>query len=174
MVKLAASILSRSMSIISSVVDSVVDLLSGVIMWWAARAIKRRNIYDYPQGETALSRVSQNTKNLQIARAIYVIIHMVRQRCHMLTTKSIAVKRRYIYDYAQGETALSRMCKPPKQSCLEAEHLIIHRVRQRCHVLATKPGTYKLPALSNDYPHGETALSHVSYQVHSHQETEHL
>ena len=109
MAKLAASILSRSMSIISSLVDSVVDLLSGVIMWWAARAIKRRNIYDYPQGETALSRVNQKAKNLQFARAIYVIIHRVRQRCHILATKSIAIKRRNIYDYPQGETALSRV-----------------------------------------------------------------
>ena len=72
---------------------------------------------------------------------------------------------------------------------VERTSVIIHRVRQRyrvcvshqsraihraCHVLGTKPGTYKLPGLSNDYPHGETALSRVSHHVHSHQEAEHL
>ena len=151
MAKLAASILSGSMSIISSLVDSVVDLLSGVIMWWAARAIKRRNIYDYPQGETALSRmckppsqepiinqgylryypqcenalsrVSHKARSLQFARAIYVIIHRVRQRCHILATKSIAIKRRNIYDYPQGETALSRVSHRLQHSRQETVHL---------------------------------------------------
>lgn len=56
--KLAASILSGSMSIISSLVDSVVDLLSGVIMWWATRAVRLRDPYMYPQGRTKLEPVS--------------------------------------------------------------------------------------------------------------------
>ncbi|XP_076451370.1 uncharacterized protein LOC143287306 [Babylonia areolata] len=56
--KLVASILSGSMSIISSLVDSVVDLLSGVILWWAARAIRQRDLYTYPQGRTRLEPVA--------------------------------------------------------------------------------------------------------------------
>lgn len=56
--KFVASVLSGSMSIISSLIDSVVDLISGVIMWWAARQIRHRDIYSYPQGRTRLEPVS--------------------------------------------------------------------------------------------------------------------
>ena len=72
-----------------------------------SRAVQRWNIYDYPQGETALSHVSHKARNLQLDRAIYVIIHRVSQRCHMLATKSIVIKRLNSYDYPHGETALS-------------------------------------------------------------------
>ena len=66
-------------------------------------AAERRNVCDYAQGETVVSRVSHKARNLQFARAIYVIIHRVRQRCHVLATKSIAIKKRDIYDYPHGE-----------------------------------------------------------------------
>ena len=42
--------LSESISIISSLVDSAVDLLSGIIIWWTSRAMKKKNIYRYPGG----------------------------------------------------------------------------------------------------------------------------
>ena len=66
-------------------------------------AVERRNVCDYAQGETVVSRVSLKARNLQFARAIYVIIHRVRQRCHVLATKSIAIKKRVIHDYPHGE-----------------------------------------------------------------------
>ena len=44
------------MSIISSLVDSVVDLLSGIIMWWATRAVRTRDPYTYPQGELLIHK----------------------------------------------------------------------------------------------------------------------
>ena len=117
-----------------------------------------------------------------------MIIHMVRQRCHVIATKSIAIKRRNIYDCPQGETALSRMCKPPNQCCREnvcdypqgetalsgvshkarnlqlarAIYVIIHRVSRRCHVLAIKSIVIKR-LNSYDYPQGETALSCVTH-----------
>lgn len=43
--------MSHSLSVISSVVDSAVDLTSSVILFWATRAIKRRDPFMYPQGE---------------------------------------------------------------------------------------------------------------------------
>ena len=49
--KAVAAGLSGSLSVISSVIDSGVDLVSGGLMWWSNRAVKRRNIYQYPQGE---------------------------------------------------------------------------------------------------------------------------
>ena len=42
--------LSSSIAIISSLVDSAVDLLSGIIIWWTSRAMKKKNIYTYPEG----------------------------------------------------------------------------------------------------------------------------
>ena len=56
--KAVASYLSRSMSIISSLVDSAVDLISGFIVWYTARAIKGTNFYEYPQGKTRLEPIS--------------------------------------------------------------------------------------------------------------------
>ena len=70
-------------------------------------AAERRNVCDYAQGETVVSRVSHKARNLQFARAIYVIIHRVSQRCHVLAIKSIVIKRLNSYDYPHGERALS-------------------------------------------------------------------
>ena len=83
----------------------------------------RENVCDYPQGEIALSHVSHKARNIQLDRAIYVIIHRVKQRCHVLATKSMVIKRLNSYDYPLSETALSRMCKPPKQYCQETKRL---------------------------------------------------
>ncbi|CAC5403466.1 Metal tolerance protein 6,Metal tolerance protein 9,Metal tolerance protein 10,Metal tolerance protein 5 [Mytilus coruscus] len=49
--KAVAAFLSGSISIISSLVDSVVDLSSGVIIWVTGRAIRQRLPYVYPQGQ---------------------------------------------------------------------------------------------------------------------------
>ncbi len=48
--KTLAAILSGSLSIISAVIDSGVDLVSGALMWWSNRAMKYRDPYTYPQG----------------------------------------------------------------------------------------------------------------------------
>jgi len=48
--KMVAAIMSGSISIISSLVDSIVDLASGVIIWATGRAVQKRNPYVYPQG----------------------------------------------------------------------------------------------------------------------------
>ncbi|XP_061196456.1 uncharacterized protein LOC133204733 [Saccostrea echinata] len=56
--KLAAAILSGSISIISSLVDSCVDLSSGIVIAVTERAMKKRNLYEYPQGRTKLEPIS--------------------------------------------------------------------------------------------------------------------
>jgi divalent metal cation (Fe/Co/Zn/Cd) transporter len=43
-------VISKSLSVVSSVIDSAVDLATSVILFWAWRAIKRRDHYQYPQG----------------------------------------------------------------------------------------------------------------------------
>uniref|UniRef100_A0A0N5B0Y3 ZT_dimer domain-containing protein n=1 Tax=Syphacia muris TaxID=451379 RepID=A0A0N5B0Y3_9BILA len=52
--KTVASILSHSISIISSLVDSGMDVTSGAVIWLCIRAIQKTNQYDYPLGRTRL------------------------------------------------------------------------------------------------------------------------
>jgi cation diffusion facilitator family transporter len=56
--KVIAVVESGSISVVSSLVDSVVDLTSGVVIWWSTRAMKTRNRYEYPQGKTKLEPIA--------------------------------------------------------------------------------------------------------------------
>ena len=47
--------LSTFIAMISSLVDSADDLLLGIIIWWSSQAMKKRDVYTYPEGKTALS-----------------------------------------------------------------------------------------------------------------------
>ncbi|MFH4975038.1 hypothetical protein AB6A40_001747 [Gnathostoma spinigerum] len=53
-----AAYLSGSLSIISSLVDSAVDITSGLVIWLTARAIKKRDPYLYPRGRTRLEPIA--------------------------------------------------------------------------------------------------------------------
>lgn len=46
------------MSVISSVIDSAVDLVSSVILFWTARIIQHRNQYQYPAGRARLEPIA--------------------------------------------------------------------------------------------------------------------
>ncbi|CAM4932567.1 unnamed protein product [Rotaria socialis] len=48
--KIVGAVISHSLSVVSSVIDSAVDLTTSVILFWAWRAIKKRDSYRYPQG----------------------------------------------------------------------------------------------------------------------------
>ncbi|MCP9258577.1 Metal tolerance protein 7 [Dirofilaria immitis] len=56
--KIAATYLSGSLSIISSLVDSAVDITSGLVIWLTARAIRKRDPYMYPRGRTRLEPIA--------------------------------------------------------------------------------------------------------------------
>uniref|UniRef100_A0A915DI20 Cation efflux protein cytoplasmic domain-containing protein n=1 Tax=Ditylenchus dipsaci TaxID=166011 RepID=A0A915DI20_9BILA len=56
--KAVASYLSGSLSIISSLVDSLVDITSGLVIWLTSRAIKKHDPYLYPVGRTRLEPVA--------------------------------------------------------------------------------------------------------------------
>jgi hypothetical protein len=80
--KTVAAVLTGSLSVISSVVDSAVDLVSGALMWWSGRAMKRRNIYQYPQGEqhtpwhTDLSMGLSKNHFFSVGNRRTVIVHL--------------------------------------------------------------------------------------------------
>jgi divalent metal cation (Fe/Co/Zn/Cd) transporter len=48
--KMVAAYFSHSLSVISTVVDSVMDITSGVVIWFTIKAIEKTNKYNYPIG----------------------------------------------------------------------------------------------------------------------------
>jgi divalent metal cation (Fe/Co/Zn/Cd) transporter len=56
--KIVASYLSDSLSIISTVLDTVMDLISGGVVWMTMRAIMSSKPYMYPRGRTRLEPIS--------------------------------------------------------------------------------------------------------------------
>ena len=109
-----------------------------------------------------MSRVSHKARNRQFARAIYLRDYpQGGQRCHMLATKSIAIKRRNIYDYPQGETALSRVSHQV-HSHQETYLMIIYTVTT--HVRVSHQSSAVTRRNIYDYPLGDSELSRVSHQ----------
>ncbi|GKV29477.1 hypothetical protein SLEP1_g38406 [Rubroshorea leprosula] len=55
--KIYASVESKSMAVIASTLDSLLDLLSGFILWFTARTMKKPNHYRYPIGKNRMQPV---------------------------------------------------------------------------------------------------------------------
>lgn len=55
--KVVASVESLSMAVIASTLDSLLDLLSGFILWFTAYAMKKPNKYNYPIGKKRMQPV---------------------------------------------------------------------------------------------------------------------
>ena len=55
--KVYASLESRSLAVIASTLDSLLDLLSGFILWFTAYAMKNPNQYRYPIGKKRMQPV---------------------------------------------------------------------------------------------------------------------
>ncbi|KAF3949042.1 hypothetical protein CMV_025031 [Castanea mollissima] len=55
--KLYVSIQSRSLAVIASTLDSLLDLLSGFILWFTAHAMRNPNQYRYPIGKNRMQPV---------------------------------------------------------------------------------------------------------------------
>nr|ASM90222.1 cation efflux family protein [Sesuvium portulacastrum] len=55
--KIYASIESRSLAVIASTLDSLLDLLSGFILWFTSYAMKTPNHYNYPIGKKRMQPV---------------------------------------------------------------------------------------------------------------------
>lgn len=58
--KVVASVESRSMAVIASTLDSLLDLLSGLILWFTTYAMKKPNQYSYPIGKHRMQPVVSN------------------------------------------------------------------------------------------------------------------
>ena len=55
--KVYASVESRSMAVIASTLDSLLDLLSGFILWFTANAMSKPNHFHYPIGKRRMQPV---------------------------------------------------------------------------------------------------------------------
>lgn len=62
------------MSILSSVVDSAVDLVSGVIVWCTNRAIRLTNIYNYPLGKFFVHCILESIMTNALVFVLYICI----------------------------------------------------------------------------------------------------
>lgn len=78
--KLIAAVLSGSLAIISSVLDSAVDLVSGILLWWSSRAIKHVNHFYYPRGRRKLEPVAIVILSVIMSLASVQIIQSSIQR----------------------------------------------------------------------------------------------
>ena len=100
--KTVASVLSGSISIISSLVDSALDLISGVVMWWAARAMQRRDPYTYPQGRTKLGPVAVIILSVVMALCSLQLIRESIEKTVHLTSRDSSLP---VVDYVTGAIA---------------------------------------------------------------------
>ncbi|XP_072964136.1 metal tolerance protein 7-like isoform X3 [Typha angustifolia] len=55
--KVVASVESKSMAVIASTLDSLLDLLSGLILWFTSHSMKKSNKYSYPIGKRRMQPV---------------------------------------------------------------------------------------------------------------------
>ncbi|XP_028410023.1 metal tolerance protein 11-like [Dendronephthya gigantea] len=77
--KTIACVLSGSLSIISSLVDSAIDLISGVLIWLTNRSIRMTNFYEYPVGKTRLEPLAITVLSVIMAIAsLQIIIESVQ------------------------------------------------------------------------------------------------
>ncbi|TPP65098.1 Metal tolerance protein 6 [Fasciola gigantica] len=86
--KSVASAVSGSLSIISSLLDSCVDIASGGIMWFTARQMRKRRPYTYPQGRTRFEPI-----------AIIVLAVFMSTVCLQLSAEAVEA----IYRMSKGE-----------------------------------------------------------------------
>ncbi|CAF1927630.1 unnamed protein product [Rotaria magnacalcarata] len=73
--KIVAAVISHSLSVVSSVIDSAVDLATSVILIWTWRAIKKRDLYQYPQGRTRLEPIAIVILSVIMCAASVLVIY---------------------------------------------------------------------------------------------------
>ncbi|XP_076472575.1 uncharacterized protein LOC143301979 [Babylonia areolata] len=92
-VKAVAVGLSGSISIIGSLVDSAVDLLSGVVIWYTSRAMQRSNPYIYPSGKRRLEPLAIVVLSVIMSLASFQLIIESIQKIIAFTSEKSGVPR---------------------------------------------------------------------------------
>ncbi|XP_051128647.1 metal tolerance protein 9-like isoform X3 [Andrographis paniculata] len=78
--KLYASVESRSLAVIASTMDSFLDLLSGLILWFTSHAMRNPNQYHYPIGKKRMQPVGIIVfASVMATLGLQIILESVRQ-----------------------------------------------------------------------------------------------
>ncbi|KAH7536657.1 hypothetical protein FEM48_Zijuj03G0007800 [Ziziphus jujuba var. spinosa] len=78
--KVFASVESRSLAVIASTMDSLLDLLSGFILWFTAYAMKTPNHYHYPIGKNRMQPVGIIVfASVMATLGLQILIESIRQ-----------------------------------------------------------------------------------------------
>ncbi|XP_065637263.1 metal tolerance protein 10-like [Quercus suber] len=78
--KLYVSIQSRSLAVIASTLDSLLDLLSGFILWFTAHAMRNPNLYSYPIGKNRMQPVGIIVfASVMATLGLQILLEAVRQ-----------------------------------------------------------------------------------------------
>ncbi|KAI3456660.1 hypothetical protein Pfo_013323 [Paulownia fortunei] len=80
MAKVYASVESRSLAVIASTMDSFLDLLSGLILWFTSHAMRNPNQYHYPIGKKRMQPVGIIVfASVMATLGLQIILESVRQ-----------------------------------------------------------------------------------------------
>nr|POE67490.1 metal tolerance protein 6 [Quercus suber] len=72
--------LSRSLAVIASTLDSLLDLLSGFILWFTAHAMRNPNLYSYPIGKNRMQPVGIIVfASVMATLGLQILLESVRQ-----------------------------------------------------------------------------------------------
>ncbi|KAG6687175.1 metal tolerance protein 10-like isoform X1 [Carya illinoinensis] len=99
--KLYASIESRSLAVIASTMDSLLDLLSGFILWFTAHAMRKPNQYNYPIGKKRMQPVAQPERDLEKEKWMIGIMVCVTVVKFVLMVYCRRFKNEIVRAYAQ-------------------------------------------------------------------------
>ncbi len=67
---------SMSMSILATAVDAAADLTSGIVLWAAAKMIRKRDGYKYPRGRTRLEPLAIVIVSGELRTCVYVCLQL--------------------------------------------------------------------------------------------------
>ncbi|CAA6675048.1 unnamed protein product [Spirodela intermedia] len=77
--KVYASIESKSLAVIASTLDSLLDLLSGFILWFTSHAMRNPNQYNYPIGKNRMQPVGIIVSSVMATLGFQILLESGRQ-----------------------------------------------------------------------------------------------
>lgn len=90
--KLVAVILSSSVALLGSLLDSIIDIVSGFVMWWAVKTARKRDPLYYPEGRSRLEPIGIIILCVIMSVAsVELIINSIRRIIDAATGKQVVI-----------------------------------------------------------------------------------
>ncbi|CAL4951245.1 unnamed protein product [Urochloa decumbens] len=99
--KVVASAESASMAVIASTLDSLLDLLSGFILWFTANAMKKPNKYSYPIGKKRMQPVVLIESGRQLITQEHANFKRKQELWMVSSMSSVAVVKFFLMLYCR-------------------------------------------------------------------------